>query len=68
LRCWVIESSLSASHAQLFAPVNLPRVLAGFEGTWLESSQLPVHDCRAPKLFVFKEKEENFPSKPRQPM
>jgi hypothetical protein len=42
------------------APTNLPRVLAGFEGTWLYSSQLPLHALDATKPFIFNDKEEIF--------
>lgn len=42
------------------APTNLPRVQAGFEGTWLCSSQLPLHPLDATKPFIFNDKEEIF--------
>jgi hypothetical protein len=68
LRCWAIQSSLSASHALCTRQLDLPRVMAGFEGTWLCSSQLPLHALDAPKPFVFNDKEEIFPGRSRVPV
>jgi len=51
-----------------FSRLLVCRALAGFEGTYLDSSQLPFHAANATKPFVLNEKQESFHSERRLPV